>query len=143
MEEYLGVIIGTSMFNCMFGAICAYIAVNKGHSGFAWFCWGFIFGLLACIVILFKKDKNPKCSNNQPGHIKALDEYKRLLEEGVITQEEYMQKAFELLLYPPPESYALQSYDYTKKSGPKWTCPECGHINPHDVWFCESCDREK
>lgn len=131
---------GMFMFRCMFGAICAYIAVNKGYSGFAWFWWGFIFGLLACVVILFKSDKTPQHSNNQPDNIRALGEYKQLLEAGVITPEEFKQKMIELT---PSEAYALPSYDYAKNNDPKWTCPECGHINPPDVWFCESCDWEK
>ena len=76
------------------GAVFAYITGNgakkKGYS-FGLFCViGFFLGLLALIIVALLPDKNKEA-------LDAIVEYKKLLDEGIITQAEFDAKKFELM----------------------------------------------
>ena len=143
-------------FRYMWGAICRKIADEKGFSGSSWFWWGFFFGLWALIVISVKQNLNPP--NYQMNNASALEEYKRLLDSGVITPEEFERKKTELLNSNAPVYTYYKTPTYNNGGngnggngnigsnaggGKKWVCPECGSLNPPGIWVCGSCGREK
>ena len=70
--------------------IPARIAKKKGYSFPLFYVFGVFFWLVALIVSLVMPDKN---ANNAS----ELVSYKKLLDEGVITQEEFDKKKRELL----------------------------------------------
>ena len=65
------------------------IAMNKGYSYYAFALLGLVTGVIGVIVALFVPDKNEK---NAQGEAEALLAYKRLLDSGAITQEEFNEK---------------------------------------------------
>lgn len=70
--------------------IPARIARNKGYSFAGFYVFGFFLFIVALIVALVIKDKSADAPDQ-------LLKYKKLLDEGVITQEEFEAKKNELL----------------------------------------------
>ena len=90
--------------------IPARIAQNKGYSGGLWWLYGFFLFWIALIHSLFLKDKNVKRvipptptkrvappTSQSDTKVKKLKQYKELLDNGIITQEEFEQKKKELI----------------------------------------------
>ena len=90
--------------------IPAKIAQNKGYSGGLWWLYGFFLFWVALIHSLFLKDKNVKRlipptpakrvappTSQSDTKVKKLKQYKELLDNGIITQEEFEQKKKELI----------------------------------------------
>ncbi|MDE6593024.1 MAG: SHOCT domain-containing protein [Oscillospiraceae bacterium] len=144
MAESIGEFVGAILCRFMFGAICKKLADDKGYSGSSWFWWGFFFNVLALLVIILKKRLTPPPV--RVNNISALEEYKRLLDSGVITPEEFERKKAELLNSNAPVYTYYTPPQYNNGgvgNGKKWVCPECGNVNPPGIWVCESCGREK
>ncbi|HAM15888.1 MAG TPA: hypothetical protein DCP91_08540 [Eggerthellaceae bacterium] len=88
-----GYVIATLIISALLAVIPARIAKNKGYSFGAFYAFGFFLFIIALIVSLVMQDKNAP-SSAAPD---ALLSYKKLLDEGVITQEEFDAKKAELL----------------------------------------------
>ena len=80
------------MFAIGCGFIAKGIARSKGRSG-GWFWMGFWFDIVGIIIIACL----PSVKGRQPDRFDELRKYKELLDEGVITREEYEAKKDELL----------------------------------------------
>lgn len=81
-------IIITLVVAALLGLIPASIAKNKGYSFGGWWLYGWLLFLVAFIHSLCLKDKNAQVSNGV-GTADELKKYKELLDEGVITREEF------------------------------------------------------
>lgn len=95
--ELLGIVyllIGISVMY-LWGELCRDAAVDKGYSGGVWFWWGFLFGAPALLIICFRKPRDPLYYRKKM--IKTLRKYKRQLEAGTITPEEYERKRAEII----------------------------------------------
>lgn len=77
----------------IFGYFAQKSGKKKGYNPAGCFLAGFFFHILGLVVILLLPDKNEGKSNN----VNDLLEYKKLLDAGVITQEEFDAKKKELL----------------------------------------------
>lgn len=102
MEELSSLIIVYMIVFIIWGVIWGFatrtVIYNKGYDK-NWFWWGFIFGFIAFIVALTKRDisvgaANPSANGTyvQPQKTDAADElkkYKELFDQGVITEAEF------------------------------------------------------
>lgn len=83
------------------GIGCAFasgsIAGKKGYSSTLFGVLGFCFGIIVLIVAAVLPDKNVEAASKNASAAEALAGYKRLLDDGVITQEEFDRKKSELL----------------------------------------------
>lgn len=88
------------------GCIPANIAKNKGYSFGLWWLYGWLLFIVAIIHVSFIPDKNvQQALNRAPSPIPSfgqsaaedLKKYKELLDDGVITQEEFQEKKKKLL----------------------------------------------
>ena len=80
--------------------IPANIAKSKGYSFGLWWFYGWMLFIVAIIHVQFIPDKNRKSENNIEQIQSAADEikkYKELLDQGIITQEEFETKEQQLL----------------------------------------------
>lgn len=80
----------------VFRIITMNIAVKKGYTG-KWFLFGFfctLVGLIVACAIHPNGEKPVKASMNSAD---AIKQYKELLDQGAITEEEYNKKKAELL----------------------------------------------
>lgn len=75
----------------------ARIARKKGHSFIGFLIFGLIFYPLALVVSLLIGDKKQAKLQTENDKAEALVNYKKLLDEGVITQEEFDKKKKECL----------------------------------------------
>lgn len=76
------------------------IGVKKGYRAGISFCAGFFLGLIGLVVMLVLEDKNHTKTAQTPPVESVADEiikYKQLLDEGIITEEEFSAKKTELL----------------------------------------------
>jgi hypothetical protein len=93
MDE-LGIYMGIGILVCgTFGIISMVINMNKGYKGGFW--WGALLGILGIIVVAAKPSKKSGQSTviNPPvNQAEQLREFKKLLDEGVISQQEYDEK---------------------------------------------------
>ena len=106
--EFLYIILVIGM-GVVWGYATNTIIHNKGYSE-NWFWWGFFFGLIAVIVAACK----PQCPSqeytqptykstaaiqegSEANRAAALKQYKELLDNGVITQEEFESKKRQIL----------------------------------------------
>lgn len=106
----------------IFGLISLSVAKSKGRSG-GWFWTGFLLGIIGLIIVcclskannvtqpndeVIFKDPNPLPSrpltdepsetrNHRTDKFEEIRKYKELLDEGIITQEEFEAKKKELL----------------------------------------------
>lgn len=86
--------IGAYFGICFFwGFVTKTINKNKGYEGGFW--WGFCLGIIGVIIVACKANKSERCSNTNIAD--ELLKYKSLLDQGVITQEEFEQKKKELM----------------------------------------------
>lgn len=88
MEELLIML----FFAAILGLIPGFIAKSKGYSFGAWWLYGFLIFIAAIIHVLFipnKKNIEQKVTNE-------LERYKKLLEEGIISEEDFEAKKEEL-----------------------------------------------
>lgn len=97
-----GYLIFTLLFAAGLGLIPAFIAKEKGYSFGLWWFYGWMLFIVAIIHVALIPDKNPPPA--PPRYTvplgRAADEirrYKELLDDGVITQEEFEQKKTQLL----------------------------------------------
>ncbi len=88
MEELLSML----FFAAILGLIPGFIAKSKGYSFGAWWLYGFLIFIVAIIHVLFIPNKK----NIEQRIINELERYKKLFEEGIITEEEFESKKEEL-----------------------------------------------
>ncbi|ATV35786.1 SHOCT domain-containing protein [Fusobacterium pseudoperiodonticum] len=88
MEELLGML----FFAAILGLIPGFIAKSKGYSFGAWWLYGFLIFIVAIIHVLFIPNKK----NIEQKIINDLERYKKLFEEGIITEEEFESKKEDL-----------------------------------------------
>lgn len=86
------------------GLIPGYIAKSKGHNFGLWWFYGWMLFIVAIIHVQFIEDysKTDETANkigiNFSGSVAdELSKYKRLLDDGAITEEEYANKKNQLL----------------------------------------------
>lgn len=78
-------------------AIPAKIASNKGYSFIGFLIFAIFFYPAALIVALIIDDKNIDDYDSETDRAEALLAYKKLLDEGAITKEEFDEKKRDLL----------------------------------------------
>jgi putative phage-related membrane protein len=88
MEELLSML----FFAAILGLITGFIAKSKGYSFGAWWLYGFLIFIVAIIHVLVIPNKK----NIEQKVINELERYKKLFEEGIITEEEFDSKKEEL-----------------------------------------------
>ena len=88
MEELLSML----FFAAILGLIPGFIAKSKGYSFGAWWLYGFLIFIIAIIHVLVIPNKK----NIEQKVINELERYKKLFEEGIITEEEFDSKKEEL-----------------------------------------------
>ena len=88
MEELLIML----FFAAILGLIPGFIAKSKGYSFGAWWLYGFLIFIVAIIHVLFIPNKK----NIEQKVINELERYKKLLEEGIISEEDFEAKKEEL-----------------------------------------------
>ena len=88
MEELLTML----FFAAILGLIPGFIAKSKGYSFGAWWLYGFLIFIAAIIHVLFIPNKK----NIEQKVINELERYKKLLEEGIISEEDFEAKKEEL-----------------------------------------------
>lgn len=88
MEELLSML----FFAAILGLIPGFIAKSKGYSFGAWWLYGFLIFIVAIIHVLVIPNKK----NIEQKVINELEKYKKLFEEGIITEEEFDSKKEEL-----------------------------------------------
>lgn len=113
MEDF----ITTVAVPILMGLIPAFLAKKKGRNFYLWWLYGWLFFVIATIHALLMKDKseeNPEAKAEkptQPAHTyrppttatarraaeKRLAQYKVLLDQGILTKEEYQAKKLQLL----------------------------------------------
>ena len=79
----------------VFGAVTANLAKKKGYSYGAFFAVGFFLCVIGLIIVLVIEDKNKNASESEAAD--SLLRYKLLMDEGVITEEEFNNKKSALL----------------------------------------------
>ena len=79
----------------VFGAVTANLAKEKGYSYGAFFAVGFFLCVIGLIIVLVIEDKNKNASESEAAD--SLLRYKLLMDEGVITEEEFNNKKSALL----------------------------------------------
>ena len=90
------------------GLIPANIAKNKGYSFGLWWFYGWMLFIVAIIHVQFIPDKNapqnkenissiPSASSNIQSAADEIKKYKELLDQGVLTEEEFNMKKEQLL----------------------------------------------
>lgn len=93
---FIGIII--SAIYCLgFGLLGGYINEKKGCNYWTGFWCSFLFGVLGLIIVAVQKDKNQSSNNNNTSNTEELKKYKELLDNEVITQEEFEAKKKQLL----------------------------------------------
>ena len=85
-----GALVFMLIISLLLAVIPARIASKKGYSYAGFYVFGFFLWIVALIVSLVIQDRKGDASQQ-------LINYKRLLDEGAITQEEFEQKKNELL----------------------------------------------
>ena len=88
MEELLSML----FFAAILGLIPGFIAKSKGYSFGAWWLYGFLIFIVAIIHVLFIPNKK----NIEQKVINDLERYKKLLEDGIISEEDFKAKKEEL-----------------------------------------------
>ena len=82
-------------FGILCGIVTKKIVERKGYSAH-WFWLGFFLGvwgiIIALIMTLFNSKEDVKLKN-----VELLNKYKKLLDDGIISQEEFQAKKEELL----------------------------------------------
>lgn len=111
--ESLVIFIVIAVINIIIWAVvCQKVAEGKGYNGVTWQWWGGLFGIFALIVLLTKPNLNAvsaAASSTELNNIRAVQEYKNLLDAGVITQAEFDRKRAELLHISPTAAAAAPS----------------------------------
>lgn len=79
----------------MCGLIAGYINKNKGCSYKIGFWCGFLLGIIGIIIVAVQENKNT--SKNIIADADEIKKYKELLDNGVITQQEFEVKKKQLL----------------------------------------------
>ena len=92
MELLVIIIVGLA-----FAIPAGIIAQKKGYSLVAFAVLGFIFPLIGLIVAAVMPDKSNDAINKDASVAEALTNYKKLLDDGVITQAEFDEKKRRLL----------------------------------------------
>ncbi len=79
------------------GLIPANIAKQKGYDFRLWWFYGFMLFIVAIIHISLLPDKNETAKSNSQSAAEELKKYKELLDQDVITEEEFNCKKEQLL----------------------------------------------
>ena len=95
-------IISTLIIAAFLGLIPAKIAKDKGYSFGLWWFFGWMLFIVAIIAVMFLPNKNAQDQKNNPlpyvqNSADELMKYKELLDNGVITQEEFEAKKKQIL----------------------------------------------
>ncbi len=81
--------------------VCAYfcskIAGSKGYSPAMFGVLGFLFSFIMLIIVFVMPDKADQTRSREVDAAIALEKYKKLLDDGVITKAEFDKKKNELL----------------------------------------------
>ena len=89
--QQLFVIIFTVGIRIFFGYICKAISKSRGIPGGFW--WGFFLGIIGIIVVAVRPNgnnvENTERRDNTISTYDELERIKKLLDSGVITQEEF------------------------------------------------------
>ena len=94
----LGIALGITV---AFGCVVRKIMLDKGYTN-VWFWCGFFLGVIGIIIALVMPDKG-ECKKNwnwgrdPKGEAEAINEYKNLYDNGIITYEEFEAKKKQLL----------------------------------------------
>ncbi|MDD7410595.1 MAG: SHOCT domain-containing protein [Fusobacterium gastrosuis] len=91
MDEFTEIITMIALASIL-GLIPAYIAKRKGYNFFVWWVYGFLILIVAFIHVCFLTNKK-KVEENAFNELKR---YKKLLEEGIISENEYEIKKNEI-----------------------------------------------
>lgn len=116
MEDILIIALISLAIAAALGVIPAYIAQNKGYSFGLWWVFGWLLFIVALICSFIIPDKNvqqtPTYSNSSPDptpnagkraeegfqqYVDELKKYKELLDQGVITEQEFQAKKEQIL----------------------------------------------
>lgn len=103
MEDFIPYFLVSIAVGCVFGAINVAVLKNKGYpksEQWGGFFLGVLLSWIALIICCCKKNLNEEAIRTQQKRVLAADElvkYKKLLDSGVITQEEFDKKKKELL----------------------------------------------
>ena len=93
----------TMIFALLVGAVCGVVTqrvmVPKGYGERSSFCVGLFLSLIGIIIacLMPPKDGYAPSTESESDKAKALGEYKRLLDDGTITRDEFEAKKRELL----------------------------------------------
>lgn len=88
------VIIGIPLlFGVLFGFLSNHFGTKKGYGPSICFAAGFFLSVIGFVIILLLPDKNP----SKHGAASELQAFKKLMDDGAITQEEFEAKKKELL----------------------------------------------
>ncbi len=68
------------------------VAKKKGYSQLAFELLAFITGIIALIVVLLINDKSAEPSMSRNSSADEILKYKQLLDQGIITEEEFQSK---------------------------------------------------
>ena len=88
MEELSEVLI----WAILIGLIPGFIAKTKGYSFFSWWIYGALLFIIAIIHVFLIPNKK----NIEQKVLNELEKYKKLLKEGIISEEEFQLKTEEL-----------------------------------------------
>ena len=88
MEELSEVLI----WAILIGLIPGFIAKTKGYSFFSWWKYGALLFIIAIIHVFLIPNKK----NIEQKVLNELEKYKKLLKEGIISEEEFQLKKEEL-----------------------------------------------
>lgn len=92
--EYLAGMASGLLVNLIFAYVSGKIAVKKGYSRLGFEIFGIFFGAIALITASLISDKNAK---PQVSGTDELLKYKQLLDNGIITEEEFLRKKISIL----------------------------------------------
>lgn len=94
-------IVLTLTLSALLGLIPANIAKNKGYSFGLWWFYGWMLFIVAIIHVQFIPDKNSPQNIYTRSNVQSvadeIKKYKELLDENVITEEEFKEKKEQLL----------------------------------------------
>jgi len=101
-------LVGTLAIAALLGLIPANIAKEKGYSFGLWWFYGWMLFIVAIIHVQFIPNKNEDSSSYRSSSIpytppmqmsasEELKQYKELLDQGVITQEDYDKKKKQIM----------------------------------------------
>lgn len=89
---WISVLITWLVVGVIFGVVSGKLAERKGYSFWPYFALGFCLCLIGLVIVLAMQDKSPSSINGQLASSGCADEllkYKKLMDEGAISKEEF------------------------------------------------------